>query len=176
MKRIQELIVVEGQHDKEKLKKTFDCDVLVTSGLGITKEVLEEIKEAVKGRGVILLLDPDSAGNRIRNRINQEIPGCKNAFINKEDARSNKKVGIECASPSAIEEALENVVTFGEDKESISRQEFYQLGLMGQADSAILRKKVSEAFHLGENNARSLYQRLNYASITKEEIERILHE
>jgi hypothetical protein len=67
MKRIQEVIVVEGRHDTEKLRKYFDCDTIETGGSSLGRDVLERIAQANKTSGVIIFTDPDSAGNRIRN-------------------------------------------------------------------------------------------------------------
>ena len=73
-KKIQEVIVVEGRHDTEKLRKYFDCDTIETGGTSLGDSVIERIREAQKARGVIIFTDPDSPGNRIRNVINQNIP------------------------------------------------------------------------------------------------------
>ena len=35
MEKIKELIVVEGKHDKQKLEKLFECDVVCTNGLSL---------------------------------------------------------------------------------------------------------------------------------------------
>jgi ribonuclease M5 len=109
MKRIRQLIVVEGRHDSAALKKYFDCDTIETGGTSLDETVFEQILEAKEKRGVIIFTDPDSPGNRIRNEINQRIPGCENAFIDKSQARTEHKVGVEHASYEAIAEALENL-------------------------------------------------------------------
>ena len=92
MKVIKEVIVVEGKHDSATLKQYFKCDTVITNGLSLDEETLAYIKELNETRGVILFLDPDSPGNRIRHRINEAVPGCKNAFVDKVNARTDKKV------------------------------------------------------------------------------------
>ena len=72
--------------------------------------------------------------------VNQEIPGLKNTFLMKEDARNRKKVGIEHASKEVLEEALTHLITYTEKEESLSEEEFYELGLNGTADSAKKRE------------------------------------
>lgn len=91
MKVIKEVIVVEGKHDSATLKQYFKCDTVITNGLSLDEETLTYIKELNETRGVILFLDPDSPGNRIRHRINEAVPGCKNAFVDKVNARTDKK-------------------------------------------------------------------------------------
>ena len=79
---IKEVIVVEGANDTKRLKSFFDVETIETHGLGLKKETIELIKKINESRGVILFLDPDSPGEKIRNRLNSEIPNLKNAFIN----------------------------------------------------------------------------------------------
>ena len=104
--RIRELIVVEGKHDSENLKKYYDCDTIETGGTGFTEETIRLIARAKEKRGVIIFTDPDSPGNRIRSALNQAVPGCQNAYVDKQDARTEKKVGIEHAGEEVLKEAL----------------------------------------------------------------------
>ena len=83
MKKIKEVIVVEGRHDTERLRKYFDCDTIETGGTSLGQDVIDRIIEAKKTRGVIVFTDPDSPGNRIRHAVNQSVEGCKNAFVMK---------------------------------------------------------------------------------------------
>ena len=59
MKRIKELIVVEGKHDRDRLEKLFDCDVICTDGLSMSREVLETIRTS--GAKIVLLVFTDPA-------------------------------------------------------------------------------------------------------------------
>lgn len=59
MKKIKEIIVVEGKSDTALLKELFEVDTIETHGLALDKKTLELIKEANKTRGVIVLTDPD---------------------------------------------------------------------------------------------------------------------
>ena len=171
---IKELIVVEGINDTKRLQSFFDVETIETHGLGLKKEIIELIKKANEKRGVILFLDPDMPGEKIRRRLNDEIPGLKNAFILKEDGRTKKKVGIEHASKEVLEEALQNLVTYTDSRQSLSLEEFYELGLAGADDSASRREKVYRRFHLGKCNGKTLFKRLNMLGIEKAEIEKIL--
>ena len=171
---IRELIVVEGKNDTKRLKSFFDVDTIETHGMGLGKETIELIRKANGKRGVILFLDPDSPGEKIRSRLNEAIPGLKNAFVMKEDARTAKKVGIEHASKEILEEALSHLVSYGEFEESLSDGEFYALGLKGGEESAKRREKVSAAFHLGKCNAKTMFKRINMLGISFEDIEKVL--
>ena len=171
---IKEVLVVEGKNDTKRLQSFFDVETIETSGLGLSKETLEYIKEVNEKRGVILLLDPDTPGEKIRQKLNEEIPGLKNAFLRKEEARTEKKVGVEHASKEVLEEALSHLITYEEKKESVSKYDLYELGLSGKKDSSKKREILEKHYRLGKCSAASLYKRMNMLEITKEEAEALL--
>ena len=171
---IKEIIVVEGKNDTRRLQSFFDVETIETHGMALDQETVELIRQINVQRGVILFLDPDTPGEKIRKKLNDEIPGLKNAFVMKEDARTKKKVGIEHASREILEDALGHLLTYTDTAGSISESEFYSLGLSGKKDSASLRQLVSSHFHLGRCNGKTLLKRLNLAGITAEEIRRFM--
>ena len=174
-RRIQEVIVVEGKHDTEKLRKYFDCDTIETNGTHLGKAVMEEIRSAQKSRGVIILTDPDSPGNRIRCAINQAVPGCKNAFVQKKDAHTTKKVGVEHANRNTLVEAMENSACFIKvQKETITASDMNELGLTGD-HSQKAREYIGTYFHLGMGNAKTMRRRLNGMGITAESVREALN-
>lgn len=175
MRKIRETIVVEGRHDTENLRKYFDCATIETGGTSLSEEVISRIREAARVTGVIVLTDPDAPGNMIRNRVNAAVPGCLNAFVNKKDARTEKKVGVEHAGMQALEEALDNLVTYSvPDGEEISAADMAELGLSGTKDAADRRLRLGEALHIGNANAKTFRRRLNHLGISKEEIRKVL--
>lgn len=171
---IKEVIVVEGVNDTKRLKSFFDCETIETHGLGLKKDTIELIKQINNTRGVILFLDPDIPGEKIRNRLNSEIPNLKNAFVLKENAKTKKKVGIEHADKQTLLEALNNLVTYTDNVDSLSLQEFNELGLSGQLDSVIKRDKLSKHYHLGKCNAKTMLKRLNMLHLTYSQINEVL--
>ena len=118
-KKIKEVIVVEGKTDTAIIQKLFDADTIETHGLALTEETLDFIEEMNKTKGVILLTDPDYPGMKIRNMIMKRIPHVKQAFVDKKDAIGKKKLGIAEAREEAIIQALENVVSFSQNTQSI---------------------------------------------------------
>lgn len=168
MKKIKEIVVVEGKTDTQVLKQLFDVETIETHGLGLDDKTLEYIKEVNETRGVIVLTDPDYPGTKIRNMIKEVVPNCKHAFVNRKDAIGEKKLGIAEARKEAIIQALENVVSFKENSESISWEEFIDLDIIGHKDK---RMKIYETFHLGYGNVKTLFKRLNMVGITKKDIE-----
>ena len=171
---IKELIVVEGINDTKRLKSFFDVDTIETHGMGLGKDTIEFIRKANEIRGVILFLDPDTPGEKIRNRLNNEIPGLKNAFVMKGDAKTNKKVGIEHASKQVLEDALNNLVSYKEFNNSINDRQLYELGLIGQSNSSVLRERISKHFHIGKCNGKTMLHRLNMLGITYDDIVKVI--
>ena len=81
--KISEIIVVEGKNDVAAVKRAVNADCVSVSGLGINKKMIKFLKELDKKRGIIVLMDPDSPGEKIRSIISEQIPGSKHAFIDR---------------------------------------------------------------------------------------------
>ena len=151
MKKIKEIIVVEGKSDTALLKELFEVDTIETHGLALDKKTLELIKEANKTRGVIVLTDPDFPGKKIRDQIQTVVPNCKHAFVSKKDATGKKKLGIAEANKEAVVLALENMVSFDVDNQSITWHEFIDLDIIGNKQRRLL---VYDLFNLGYGNVK----------------------
>lgn len=167
MKKIKEIIVVEGKSDTALLKELFEVDTIETHGLALDKKTLELIKEANKTRGVIVLTDPDFPGKKIRDQIQAVVPNCKHAFVSKKDATGKKKLGIAEANKEAVVLALENMVSFDVDSQSITWHEFIDLDIIGNKQRRLL---VYDLFNLGYGNVKTLFKRLNMVGISKEDV------
>ena len=77
-----EVVVVEGKNDKARILAVFpDLEVITTNGSEISEETLDMIYELSKSNKIILFLDPDYPGERIRNIILNRVPDCYNVFI-----------------------------------------------------------------------------------------------
>ena len=173
MKKIKEIIVVEGKSDTALLKELFEVDTIETHGLALDKKTLELIKEANKTRGVIVLTDPDFPGKKIRDQIQTVVPNCKHAFVSKKDATGKKKLGIAEANKEAVVLALENMVSFDVDNQSITWHEFIDLDIIGNKQRRLL---VYDLFNLGYGNVKNLFKRLNMVGISKEDVLKKLDE
>ena len=110
--KLKEVIVVEGKNDTNKLKSIFDCDTIETGGTHLSKQCLDTLKQVQNKRGIIVFTDPDYPGELIRKKINDAIPNVKHAFIQKDKAKTSKKVGVEHASKEDIMEALSHLLTY----------------------------------------------------------------
>ena len=140
---IKEIIVVEGRDDVTAVKRAVDAELITTGGFGFPKGVMERIKEAQKRRGVIIFTDPDFAGEKIRKTITAEVPGCKHAFLPREEAKKDGDIGIENATPESIRAALERVRTEStENRSEFSQKDLLLNGLIGNDDASFRRDKM----------------------------------
>ncbi|MCM3164668.1 ribonuclease M5 [Metabacillus litoralis] len=181
--KIKEIIVVEGKDDTTAIKRAVDADTIETNGSSIGDAVIEQIKLAQQTRGVILFTDPDFPGEKIRKTIAELVPGCKHAFLPKNEARPKrgKGIGVEHASIDAIQQALESVKE--EMTEFVSEIEFEDLlgaGLIGGNQAKDRRERLGILLKIGYTNGKQLHKRLQMFQISKAEfihaVKKILQE
>ena len=175
MRKIREVIIVEGRHDTAVLKKYFDCETIETSGTSLDEQTQKRILHAAETAGIIILTDPDAPGNQIRHKIHELVPDAKDAYVNKENARTDKKVGVEHAGKEELENALSHVIEEGSTPGTLTMADMYDLGLCGTEDSKNQRIRAGKILHTGYGNAKTLLQRLNHAGITREQLYEVLH-
>src|SRR3954447_25451842 len=169
--KIKEIIVVEGKDDTTAIRQAVNADTIETNGSAINAETIEKIKLAKSTRGVIILTDPDFPGQKIRNTISEHVPGCKHAFIQKEDAihKHGKGVGVEHASPDTIRRALEGAQLMQEDsKEEITQDDLMAAGLIGGAGARERRERIGKILKIGYTNGKQLHKRLMVFEISRE--------
>ena len=65
--------------------KEIGFDVVITNGSEISEDTLNELKILNQKRGLILFLDPDYQGERIRRLINDYVGETKHAFLSKKE-------------------------------------------------------------------------------------------
>lgn len=173
----KEVIIVEGTHDESLLRKIYpDILVITTNGSEISKTCLETIKKANKLHGVILFLDPDFPGKKIRNTINDYIGECKHAYLEKHQciSKNGKKVGIEHASVTDIKNALNKaLITKKESTDLLKNKDLIDIGIFGE-NSKQKRVKICSTLGIEYSNNKSLLKMLNMFEFTKEKIVEIL--
>lgn len=167
---IKEVIVVEGRDDIDAVKKALDAEMIAVGGFGINAKVIERIKEAQKRKGVIVLTDPDFAGEKIRRIISKRVKGIKHAYISREDGTKDGDIGVENATPEVILRALEMAKITNEEKvEFYNMQDMFHFKLTGHSKSKERREMLGKILGIGYGNAAQMVSRLNNYSISKEE-------
>lgn len=167
---LKEVVVVEGRDDTVAIQRAVRADTIETRGSALSPEVIEQIKQIQKIRGIIVFTDPDYPGERIRKIISQEVPGVKHAFLTRDEARKNKNIGVENAKPEAIIKALQAAKTewIEEPEEIISLERLLHEGLIGGAGSKERRTELGNILGIGYTNAKQLHKRLKMFQISNE--------
>ena len=174
---IKEVLVVEGKMDVVAIDKAVEADCIITEGFNLKKQALKNIEQAYKKRGIIILTDPDSAGERIRSYLTKRFPNAKHAFVPVEDATDNDDIGIEQAKPDAIRKALEKVRTMDwEPTNNFSGADLIVNDLSGANAAASRRAKLGAKLGLGFANAKTFLKRLNHYGVTREEFDKAVAE
>ena len=174
---IKEVLVVEGKMDVVAIDKAVEADCIITEGFNLKPQALDSIAKAYQKRGIIIMTDPDSAGERIRRFLTKRFPEAKHAFIPKEDATANNDIGIEQASPEAIRTALAKVRTMDwEPTNNFSGADLLRAGISGSPAASEKRAKLGAVLGIGYANAKTFLQRLNHYGITRQEFQQAVAE
>ncbi|MBS9776258.1 MAG: ribonuclease M5 [Fusobacterium sp.] len=174
MKKIKEIIVVEGKDDISAVKRAVDAEVFQVNGHAVRKnKTVELLKIPYEKKGLIILTDPDYAGEQIRKFLNENFPLAKNAYVPRKDSLKDGDIGIENASPEDIIKALENAkcnFEFDENKITTFDTGFLiDCGLIGKENSFELREKLGTELGIGYSNGKQFLSKLNKYNISMEE-------
>lgn len=166
------LYVVEGHHDVAKLK-LIDAHIAtwMTQGSHFKDQKVDELVRLSNHYDVILLLDPDGAGERIRNRISQLFPEVRHIYVPSDLAQGpDGKVGIEHMKIDDLKHYLNHVKTKDVSRETWTMKDLFKLGLSGTKDAKSKRLKLAKKCNLPYANAKRFCQLLNQFNVLKEDI------
>ena len=167
---LKEVLIVEGKMDVVAINRAVEADCIITNGFHFNKKTLANIAAAYKKRGIIILTDPDSAGENIRTFLTKKFPDAKHAYIPKDEATANDDIGVEQAQPDSIRKALAKVHTLNlNPRTEFNAAEMLQYGLSGGAESSKLRDKIGAALGIGYGNVKTFVNRLNSYGVTRAE-------
>ena len=180
--KIKTPVIVEGKYDKIKLSSLLDAQIITTDGVGIFKD--KNKKEYIKAlckNGVIIATDSDSAGNLIRGHLKGVLPNDKihNVYIPQIKGKERRKkapskegyLGVEGMEREVIEKALAPYDDGGDGapKMTLTKADFYALGLSGKDNSAERRRALARRLGLPQNiSASALIEAINLTA-TKDE-------
>ena len=194
MRKIREVIVVEGRYDKNALAQVVDATVITLGGFAVfnDQEKLAFLRRLAAERGLIILTDSDGAGFVIRNYLKGALPKdqVKQAYIpdvrgkerRKRHAGKEGKLGVEGMRPEVLLEALRRAgATFLDEaeepapaKEPFTKADLFVWGLTGGADSAARRQALLKRLDLPEHlTANGLLEALNLL-YSREEVTALL--
>ena len=162
---LKEVLVVEGKMDTVAIGKALEADTIETGGFTLAPYTLRQIEAAYKKRGIIILTDPDGAGERIRR-----FPEAGQAFIPKRQATANNDVGVEQAQPEAILEALAKVRHHEyRPQQEFTMRDLFQNNLNGSESASARRDALGAELGIGYGNAKRFLERLNHYGVSREE-------
>lgn len=172
---IKEVLVVEGKMDVVAINKAVEADCIITEGFNLLPRTIKNIKAAYEKRGIIILTDPDFAGERIRSYLTKRFPQAKHAFIPVEEATAHNDIGVEQASPDSIRKALAKVRTADwQPSNEFNATDLILNGLSGSDGASVRRGKLGALLGIGFANAKTFLRRLNNYGVTREEFEHAL--
>lgn len=162
MLELKETVVVEGKYDLMRLREFIASPIITTEGFRIfaDKEKQFLIREIAAKNGIVLMTDPDSAGQVIRSFLNgvadkSKIKHCYIPLVKGVEKRKSAPskeglLGVEGLSAEVLAESLRRcgAEISGEErkakKEEITKLDLYEMGLSGRENSAVLRKQLLE--------------------------------
>ena len=168
-------LVVEGVTDQQFLSGFLDVEFILTNGSEISRGTLDYIKNLAQTKPVVVLTDPDSPGERIRARIQEEVPNVSHAFVRKAHSIKKHKVGVAESTKEEVLLALKNILPGDFPKGNLTSSDLMDLGLTGKEDSSRLRMKIEDRFSLGHGSAKTFLSRINALGISKEELQEALY-
>jgi ribonuclease M5 len=174
------VVVVEGRNDASRLKQIFpEIKIVITNGSAIIEDSLMLLKELDETHDIILFLDPDHAGERIRRLLSKQLAHIYHAFLDRDLAYSKnmKKIGIEHASEEDIKKALGDMKpAISSSVSDITHSFLHDMKLTGNTSSKSLRDRISKTLKIGHVNGKTLYQRLRMFEITKQQVIEVINE
>lgn len=195
MRRIKEVIVVEGRYDKNTLSQVVDATIITLGGFAVfnDREKLAFLRRLAEKQGLIVLTDSDGAGFVIRNYLKGALPPgrVKQAYIPDVPGKERRKrrpgregkLGVEGMRPQALLESLRRAgATFLDEeaeapaRDPLTKADLVELGLSGGQDSAAQRRALLLRLDLPEHlTANGLLEALNLL-YGREELEALLRE
>lgn len=183
--QLSQAVIVEGKYDKIRLSSLLDATIIETNGFSIfrDREKMELIRTLARTCGVLLLMDSDAAGFKIRSFVAQGLP--KGTFTHvyipdiygkeRRKAAPSKegKLGVEGLDTNTLLEALHRAGvgarTVSKPREPITKADLYLDGLSGTPHAASLRECLLQQMKLPEHlSSNALVPVLN-SLLTREE-------
>ena len=175
--KIEQVLIVEGRDDTCAVNRAVDAMTIETHGFGMSDEMWQRIDRAYRTSGIIILTDPDRAGENIRKKILERYPDAGQAFLPRDKALKKSNVGVENAKPEdiaeAIEKALKNMRSRDRSRGSgdFTAEDMDRFGLSGGPGASARRARLGDALGIGYGNGKTFLKRLNAFGITREEFE-----
>ena len=164
------ILVVEGKEDASYLSNFISSEIVVINGFELDNRIIEYLKN----NKTIALLDPDEAGIKIREKLNNLIPNVINVEIDINKCTRGEKNGVaECEIDEVLTKLKPFIIEKNKNAAIIKKSDLYELGLLTNKE---LRDYICEKLKLGKCNGKTLYKRLTSANVDIETIKKLIKE
>lgn len=155
MKRCEKVIVVEGKYDKIRLESCLAATVVTTEGFGVFRDDDKKtlLRRLAETRGLVLLFDPDGAGQVIRRHLHTitgkkgimdlYIPPIKGKEKRKSAPGKEGVLGVEGMENEMLLALFESagLLQDGAKKQPLyTKYDLYRLGYAGTAGAEMKRR------------------------------------
>ena len=165
--KIDGVLIVEGTSDVAFLSTFLEALFFTTNGLDINSEKLQFLSAASKVNNLIIMTDPDDAGERIKNTIKSQINGVFEVKIEKNSRKNYKKSGVAESDKQVVINALKPFVT---NKEIFS-EKYDLVTLISFCENPTKkREEIVNKYGLINGNNKSLENQLRILKINREEL------
>lgn len=165
------LFVVEGKRDEQQLSMVVQSPILCSNGMGMTEEFIQELVELERFYRIVLVLDPDGPGEKIRRVLSSRLQFPEHIYVPASVARSTnrKKVGIEHVSRETLQQYL-GEIKVANPTNPLSMLQLYDLGLVGVQGSLERRQRLCDTFGIGNANGKTLRYKLQLFGLSYETV------
>ena len=156
---LKEAVIVEGRYDRIRLSELIASPIIETGGFRVfnDKEKQNLIRSIAERRGILIMTDVDSAGFVIRNFLKGIVSSelIKHAYIPTVEGKERRKdqpskegiLGVEGIDREALIRSIRQsgATIIGESRENvneITKADFYEYGLVGRENSAMMREAI----------------------------------
>lgn len=162
--KISRLLIVEGKYDKMKLQTFIDGTIVETNGFRLykDKEKCKMLLSLAKKKGAVIVTDSDSAGFQLRGYLHSLLRDCEivDVYIPQIHGKEKRKefpgkeelLGVEGIEEQKLRQCFlrcgaAEAAPF-EEKQRITKMDFYEDGLIGATQSSVIRQKLLRSLEL----------------------------
>lgn len=161
------VLIVEGKQDVSYLSSFINGLFFITNGYDLNQGKIDFLKNAALKNKLIILTDPDDAGDSIRKKLLSQINPVFEVKIIANSRNSYKKRGVAESNKEEIVKALKNYFI----EKPITTYKYNLAMLISLSDnSEEKRQLLISKYRLINGNNKSLENQLNILKISPEEI------
>lgn len=173
--KINEIVVVEGKDDVTTLNQVLDATIIHINGAsGLNKNVINKLKELSRNNKLILFMDPDYTGKKIREKISNNLENVVNLYVSRNKATKKNNIGVENVKKEDLYNIFEDYISTNKNKVSNKKyiytmDDLIKFDLTGKPNSKKLREKLGDNLKIGYYNSKRLLSILNGMNLDYEE-------